>query len=521
MISLRTDKIANISVFSLQLIAVVLAMLLAAQMQYIQHGWINPDSVIYFESARLFANGEWQQGYEVFKWPLYALCIAFTHQLTTLDIQTSAQLLNMIFFGITTASFLKIIELGGGNKKVMLAGTLVLFSASYLVGDVLEMLMRDQGFWAFFLTSLVFFIQFYKTHRYQDAFMWQMCAITATLFRIEGITYLTALPLILFFDHKQSFAASGWHFIKCNFINISLIIMLIVTLILNILPMESLGRLNEIFTVNLYERLTEKLYTQSAIMSSDVLGQYLDEFAVEGILLTFLYVLIAKTISATGLVNVGLAALALRSKQVMVDDEVAKVLKAAAVIALINMAFIITKVFVLSGRYVLALSLILMLFASFYLAALFKHLQPSSKPDIKMKWLVIALIAFMSLSLVKNILPKRQGYNYMQDAVTWLNAKNVAKKPVFYDDTRARYYAGEPFIGTWGDNWVKLRTAIEGGHINQYEFLFISHSDKHRDRERSLTKDISQFTPIKKFSDANNKKSVVIYQKDSAKSQLD
>ncbi|PPC94738.1 MAG: hypothetical protein CTY33_02220 [Methylotenera sp.] len=515
MISLLLNKTKNISIITFQLGSVLLAMLLAAQIQYIQHGWINPDSVLYFESARLFALGEWQQGFKVFQWPLYALLIAFTHQITTLEIQTSAQLLSMIFFGITTASFLKIIELAGGGKNVMCAGILILFSSNYLVGDVLEMLMRDQGFWAFFLMSLVFFIRFYKNRNYLDAFFWQVYMITATLFRIEGITYLIALPLMLFFDQKQLLAQSVIDFLKSNFLNISLIILMIAALMLNIIPIESFGRLNEILTIN--DQLTEKLFAQSAIMGTHVLGQYLDEFALPGILLTFVYVLIIKTIHATGYVNVGLAVLTIRSKPALLDDKVAKVLNIAAVIALINMALIITKVFVLSGRYVLALSLILMIFASFYFGAIFKHLQTSSQTNKKMKWLVIALIAFMSLSLVKNILPKRDGYNYVQDAVTWLNAKNSSKKPVFYDDTRARYYAGAPFIGTWEDNWAILKKSIENGDIHQYEYLVINHALKHSDREQQLAQKIPQFTPIKKFSDANHKKSIVIYQRNTSR----
>lgn len=514
MLSTLINKTKKISVPQLQLILVLLAMLLTVQIQYIQHGWINPDSVLYFESARLFANGEWQEGFKVFTWPLYALLIAFIHKVTTLDIQTSAQLLSVIFFGVTTASFMKIIELGGGGKKVMLAGGLILFSSSYLVGDALEMLMRDQGFWAFFLTSLVFFIRFYKTHRYQDAFFWQISAIIATLFRIEGITYLIALPLILFFNHQQSFAISIRNFIKCNFINIiSIIIILIAVFILKVIPVDNLGRLNEVFTTNLYVELTNKLFTQSAIMSKDVLGSYLEEFAVQGILLTFIYVMIAKTISATGLVNVALATFSLRNKKPLLNYEVAFVLKATAVIALINMALIITKVFVLSGRYVLALALILMIFASFYLAELLKHLFTQSKTEKKMKWLVVGLIVFMSLSLVKNILPKRDGYNYMQDAVAWLNTQNEPKQPVFYDDSRTRYYAGAPFIGTWDDTWRTVETAIENNSIDQYEFLVINHSLKHPEREQILIEKIPQFSQMKEFSDANNKKSVVIYQK--------
>ncbi|HSH53415.1 MAG TPA: hypothetical protein VK967_00170 [Methylotenera sp.] len=517
MLSTLINKTKKISVTQLQLILVLLAMLLTIQIQYIQHGWINPDSVLYFESARLFANGEWQQGFNVFKWPLYALLIAFIHKVTTLDIHTSAQLLSVIFFGITTASFIKIIELGGGGKIVMLAGGLILFSSSYLAGDILEMLMRDQGFWAFFLTSLVFFIRFYRTHHYQDAFFWQISAIIATLFRIEGITYLIALPLILLFNHQPSFAISIRNFIKCNFINIiSIIIILIAVFILKVIPVDNLGRLNEVFTANLYVELTNKLFTQSAIMGTDVLGSYLDEFAVQGILLTFIYVMIAKTISATGLVNAGLAAFSIWFKKSTLNNEISFILKATAMIAVINMALIIIKVFVLSGRYVLALSLVLMIFAAFYLAELFKYILTPSKTEKKMKWLVVALIVFMSLSIVKNILPKRDGYNYMQDAVAWLNAKNESKQPVFFDDSRIRYYAGAPFIGTWDDTWIAVKTAIENKSIDQYEFLVINHSYKQADREQILAKEIPQYSPIKKFNDANNKKSVVIYQKKQA-----
>ncbi len=514
--SLFINKTKHISNTKLQLVFVVLAMLLAIQIQYIQHGWINPDSILYFESARLFANGDWQQGFNVFKWPLYALLIAFTHHFTTLEIHTSAQLLSVIFFGITTASFMKIIELGGGGKKVMLAGGLILFSSSYLVGDVLEMLLRDQGFWAFFLTSLVFFIRFYKSHRYQDAFFWQVSALIATLFRIEGITYLIALPLILFFNHQQSFTTSIGNFIKCNFINLlSILTVLIAVFILKSVRVDSLGRLNEVFTINFYTELTSQLFAKSAIMSTEVLGHYLNEFAVQGLLLTFIYIVIVKIISATGLVNIGLVAFSIRSRKAMLDDEVASVLKATAIIAIINMLLIITKVFVLSGRYVLALSLILMIFASFYLANIFKYLTTPSNNGKKMQWLVAGIIIFMLLSLVKNTLPKQDGYNFRQEAVSWLKENNQLNKSIFYDDCRVRYYANAPFIGTWGDNWLIVTSAIEDGSINQYDLLVISHSASHPDREKLISHKLTQFTEVKRFSSAKSTKSIVLYQKKS------
>ena len=493
---------------------VILGILLAARVQYIQHGWINPDSVLYFESARLFALGSWQEAVKVFNWPLYSLLIAATHKLTTLDIHTSAQLLSVIFFGITTASFLKIIELAGGGTRVLLAGALLLFSSHYLVGDVLEMLMRDQGFWAFYLASLVFFIRFFKTKNYMDAFFWQISVILATLFRIEAISYLIFLPTILLFTQHDPWKHRLGNFLKCNFLNIiSVVCILAVLLLHSDMTISNFGRLREVFTTNLFQELTQQLHEKSTIMAGQVLGKYLQDFAVQGLLLTFIYVMIAKTISSTGIINIGLSWFAIKSRRSLMDEQAFQVLRATAIIAIINMALIITKVFVLSGRYVIALSLVLMIFASFYLTDLARYLNSASANDKKLKWLTIALIVFMSLSLVKNILPKKEGYNYLQDAAAWVKVNNKDNRPVFYDDSRVRYYADAPFVGTWGDNWLVTKSAIENNSITQYDYLLISYSAMHPEREALIKNQLPQYQEIKRFSPAKANKSVVIYQK--------
>ncbi len=511
---LELNKFDNISKRKLYLPIVILGMLLATRVQYIQHGWINPDSVLYFESARLFTLGSWQEAVKIFNWPLYSILIAAAHRLTTLDIHTSAQLLSVILFGITTASFIKIIELAGGGPRVMLAGALILFSSTYLVGDVLEMLMRDQGFWAFYLTSLVFFIKFYKSKSYQDALFWQISVILATLFRIEAISYLIFLPFILLFTQHETWKQRVGNFLKCNFLNIIAAVCILGFLLLNNdLTMSSFGRLREVFTSNLYQELTQQLHEKSTIMAEQVLGKYLQDFAVQGLLLTFIYVMIAKTISSTGIINIGLSLFAIKSRRNLMDDQAFRVLRAAIIIATINMALIITRVFVLSGRYVLALSLVLMIFASFYLADLVKYIKFASANERKLKWPAIALIAIMSLSLVKNILPKEKGYNYLQDAAAWVKVKNIDNKPVFYDDSRVRYYAGAPFVGTWGDNWLVTKSAIEDNSITQYDFLLISYSAKHPEREMVIKNKLPQYHEIKRFSPAMTNKSIVIYQK--------
>jgi hypothetical protein len=506
------NKIEHTTTHKLHMSIVVLAMLLAAQMQYIQHGWINPDSVLYFESARLMAVGQWKEALQVWNWPLYPVLIATVHKITSLGIQTSAQILNIVFFGLTAFSFVHIIRLAGGSQLTMAAGALILFSSQYIVGDVLEMLMRDEGFWAFYLTGLLFFIRFYQHLKFKDALLWQLCAIIATLFRIEVITYLILLPSLFLFSFNANFKTRIRYFFIGHSLNIFLAIGLILAIALHgDLSMKSFGRLQEVFTLNLYDELTRKLFKHAAIMSSDVLGKYLEEFAVQGLLLTFTYVMIVKAISTTGLVNFIMAIFAIKNRTALLESKTFSVLSTVALISLMNMALIITKVFVLSSRYVVGLAFILMILAAFQFAAILKCY--AGRSEKKYKWLSILLIAFMSLSIVKNILPKAKGYNYMQDTAIWIKESTKKKKPVFYDDSRVNYFAGEPFAGTWGDSWEVVISAINDGSIYKYDYLQISHSIKRPEREKFFAEKLPQFKEVVRFNSVKSKKSIVIYKR--------
>jgi hypothetical protein len=507
----RLDKV---SAKQLYITSILLGMLLAMQIQYIQHGWINPDSVLYFESARLFAAGDWRAAVTIFPWPLYSILIACTHKISGLDIHASAQLLSVIFFGIVTASFLKIIQIAGGTIKSMFAGTLILFSSHYLAGGVLEMLLRDQGFWAFYLTSLLFFIRFYKYAQQRDALLWQVCAILATLFRIEAISYLILLPLVLLLQKQLPWKQRIHLFIQSHSLNILALFSIFgVLLFSDHITIEHFGRLKEVFTVNLFQELTQLFRTKSTIMSQQVLGKYLEEFAVPGLLLTFIYVMLIKTISSAGIVNIVLAALSIKHKPPLIERQAFEVLRASAIVAILNMALIITKVFVLSGRYVLALALLIMLLAALYLGQMMERL--TSDAHTKQKWLTYALLIFLLLSLVKNILPKADGYNYLQDAVSWVKQHNTDNKPVFYNETRLRYFANEPFIGTWESNWKKTESAIKDQSIQHYEYLLISHTKKHSDELLFISEKLPNFQEVKRFYDSKAKKFVIIYKKKS------
>ena len=503
-------QIEKTSLKQLHIWIVFIGSLVASQVQYIQHGWINPDSVLYLEAAKFFSKGEWVTGLEVYNWPIYSLCIALVNQITHLGVHISAQILNVIFFAIATYSFIAIIKLAGGKQKQIVAGALIWLSAQYMIGGVLEMLMRDEGFWAFYLLSLVFFIQYYQQHRFKDALLWQVCIIIAILFRIEAMLYLLFLPLVLL-SHTEFTLKQKWKsLVIANAINICLAIIVIAVLSLNdSFSTKLLGRLNEVFTTNLWQQLTGNLSQKSLIMSEQVLGKYLEEFATTGLLLTFLYVIFAKIINSTGLIVVGLGTIAIKNYKHFFNQQAFQVLSVAAVIATINMGLIITKVFVLSGRYVLAFSFIFMVFAAFYFAEILFKKTPANKTN----WIALALVLFMLGGALKNILPKKQGYNFRQDAVAWVVADNVENKPVFYDQVRMRYYAGAAFIGTFGDPLTYLKTMIANKSVSNHDYVVVESSTKDNQVKILLKKNLPDYILMKQFNNVSAKKSILVYVK--------
>lgn len=487
-------------------ISVIFGVLLAAWIQYIQHGWINSDSILYFEQVKHIIKGDWEGALHLYKWPFYAICISVVHQLTSLSMHAAAQLLNVVFFGIATYSFLKIVQLINGNNRTIFFAACLLFSSQYIVGDVLEMLMRDEGFWAFYLSGLYFFIRFALQQKLADALAWQLCMVIAMLFRLEGILYLVLLPALFLMlpPRKLTFNIQAWLKTYCIVFGFSVLIGLVFISQPN-LSMAHFGRLEEIFTTDFFSNLTKLLFKRSDVMAQNVLGRYLDEFALVSILSGFTMITILKSVTATGWASI-LAVFSIRQHFTM--HPVAKVILLITIgITLFGAGLIITKVFVLSKRYLVALVWVMLIFASFQLAKI------STIESRKARLLNVLFAVLLTLGFIKNILPKQAEYNYRQQAVAWLQQQNIESLPVFYNDNRLIYYANAPYQERWDNNWQYTRNAIQSGTLKQYEWLAFTYSKKHSDHLEYIQSQLPEYQEVKRFPNRKHKKFILIFQK--------
>jgi hypothetical protein len=101
----------------------------------------------------------------------------------------------------------------------------------------------------------------------------------------------------------------------------------------------------------------------------------------------------------------------------------------------------------------------------------------------------------------------------MQDAASWVKTHNTENKPVFSDESRIRYYMGNAFVRNYGENWEFLIREIDNNNIQNYEYLLISHSTKHPEREMVVSEKLPQFKEVKRFDSVKAKKSIIVYKK--------
>lgn len=495
----------------------LIGMLVACWIMYIQQGWINDDSVLYFEAARLFSIGEWKSGLALFEWPLYSLLIAGLHVATTLNIQLCAQLLNAVFIVIVMSSLLRIILLAGGEKLTLLMATLLFLSTAYIVGDVVPMLLRDQGFWAFMLTALVFLIRFYRNAQLSDAIYWQLFAITALLFRIEAITYIVVLPLILLTRPNTAPKDKFLRFCKAHAINIFIcLVASIAAVIHGSIGISNFGRVQEIFSAfsDIQNNFSMQIVSKAQVMANSVLGEPLENFAWMSLMLTFISIAAIKCISVAGWLAPILVHLNYKSIKLVMANDVAKILALCGLVVFINAVLIILRANILTSRYVIFFGFISIIFAAFAMVSLYQKWQRKQLGGLEKFVSIFATIVIL-LSIALNVMPKHAGYNYQKEAVDFVKIQNVERKSVFYVSPRARFYAGAAYLDRGYDYWKFTEKAIADGSIYQHDYLVINLdiNEKTAEREAVLAAKLTDYELVKIFYGYKKKKRMLVYKK--------
>lgn len=467
---------------------------------------INPDAVCYLQGAQSIPMGLNFVTHlcDQSKWPFYSILIYGVASVTKLSYVNAAFVLNGLFTLISVITFISILRVLRATPRILWLGALVILLA-HEFNAVREYIIRDHGFWAFYLVSIFMLLRFFDTKRWMYALGWSASLIIATLFRIEGLIFLLLMPFTAWFLSGQLFRARLHAFLKLNTITILGFVGVCAWLALHPQKtLENLGRLNEIqFQILHGLSFIKQNYQRGAdALAQHVLSQYSAHDAKFIMLLMLMVWYVVSVVENLSFIYMALVVYAWCRRLLLLQRSAQLVLWGYVLInLLVTTAFLAENMF-LSKRYLLALSITLMLWVPFALDNLVQQWR-------QRKWPALIALLLIVICAVGGIF--RCGYSkqYIQEAGQWINIHVPQNASVYSNDYQVMYYS----YHFGNDIFVRSREFINGSVLEndkwkQFDYIALRTNKNNPGKISGLMQQLG--TPIQIFMNKRGDE-VVIY----------
>lgn len=449
---------------------------------------INPDAICYLLSAEEIGQSGLQSAMHLCPqamWPFYSVLIHTIVQFTHLSFLHAAYLIDGMFTALSVITFVVIIkELGGTQRVLWLAAIVILLAHQFNL--LRPEIIRDHGFWAFYLVSILSLLRFFKQPHWQHAIVWSASLFAATLFRMEGAIFLLTLPVLSFFQGDQPWSSRFICFFQLNCIMIMVGVMIMGWIMVHPLHVsDQLGRIPEVMNQlqHAFTIITERYQTTKAAISTHLLSHVSvrDANLVVILLLSSWYLVSLMTnLSA---IYTFLVIYAWVSVSTHFSRSARSVLWGYG---LIN--FIVTFGFFagyqfLAKRYLIAFSFILMLFVPFALEKII-----TSRKRYVWRW-PVAL--FILISAAGGLFHFGHSKNHIRQAGDWLAEHISLDAKLYTNDYQIMYYSKH-----FGKNiFQKHReyqdaNVIADGHWKQYDYLALLTSKDETNKLSAMMQEI-------------------------------
>lgn len=483
------------------IIAAFLSIFLSTWINY-RETVINPDAICYLMSAETYTQSGFHAAMNLCgqaRWPFYSVFIAIVSQFTHFPYVLTAYALNGLFSLISVCLFLLLIKELGGNSRVLIIGACIIL-LSHEFNSVRQYIIRDHGFWAFYLISVFALLRFVKMPQWRYAVMFSGSLLAATLFRIEGLIFLGVLPFVLLFCQGFSWQQRIQHCLRLHLPNIGIFIAMCGWLILH--PQHSVDNLSRVGEVvdQLQHGMT-LMITQFQNIKTALIQHVLTTDAMRDAGIVTLLVMIVwyvlYVIGNLSWIYSALVIYAWQRKAAQFSFNALMVLSSYIIVNLGVTASFFAQHLFLSKRYLIALSLIFMLWVPFALAKL------------KNKIILAISILVISISSLGGIFDFGYSKIYIHDAGDWLAAHVPPNASLYVNDYQLMYYSQHfktnlfQYLQTYTNDQYLAQNKWQ-----QYDFLALRLDDKAA--INTIVKTIP-LKPLKIFSNKRGDK-IVIYQ---------
>lgn len=399
---------------------------------------INPDAICYLQSAETMKMGLMTAMHlcDQAKWPLYSALVYIVMGVTKLSSVYAAYLLNSIFSLISVVTFIGIFQFFKVPIRLLWFAALVILLAPEF-NSVRVYIVRDHGFWAFYLVSIFFLLNYFQKPRWHVAIAWNLSIIVATLFRIEGLLFFLFMPFIAWFDCSKKLITRFKAFLQLNtVILVGLIGLAVCFWFYSKQITDGLGRVDEVEFQILhgFEMMTSHFHSNAAALGQYVLSQYAAGDAAWILFLMLCVWYVALAASNVSVVYAVLVVYAWCKKLLSVDSSSKLVLWSYVFFNVFITAIFLVENMFLSKRYLLALSLVLMIWVPFAINDFAEGWRKHKLPFI----LVMIFVFGAALGGIFNFGHSKA---YIQEAGTWLAEHTPENAAIYSNDYQVMFYS--------------------------------------------------------------------------------
>lgn len=398
---------------------------------------INNDGILYLNVATRLAAGDWSGAHELYRWLFFPGLIAVLATATGLSLETAAHTLDTALAALMAYAFVQLVRDLGGARRVCWLAALVVLGHPYL-NDLRAEIIRDHGYWAFYLLALRAFLAYYRQPCWAEALRWGGAMTLATLFRVEGVVILLLLPLVL--GWRPGTWRTRWRlFGQAQTIVGIWLLLLLIGLLTPGFPVDYLGRLHDVLKLAsaFGTALGSGLAAQADRLSEAVLNRYADDYALAGIVILLLLMLADKLVhTVTPFYAVLFGVRRLRCRLSLSAGSVPVLLWLAVLNLGISTVFLVVQFFI-SSRHLIPLALLALLLSPFLLATAWGHWQQRWQRGL----LIVVLVGMSADGLIT--LPSAS-QAYIREAATWLHAHVQPPVRLYTNNQKLFYYSGLP-----------------------------------------------------------------------------
>jgi hypothetical protein len=412
-------------------VVIALASLLLSLIAVYFDDVINADGILYTNMADAFLSGGLGETAKLYNWPFYPIIIALIHKLTALPIEISAHFLNCLLFILLNDTLVRISHkiLPGKNQILAAALLTICFQP---INEYRDFIIRDIGYWAFSALALYYFILYIERPTIKIATSWQLAAIIAVLFRVEGIVLLIGLPFFLFTTQKPKNALR--QILQLNYL---VIISLIPASLIALNSIGSHTAFNKIDSIKDYASINNFLIildNKAAILKTQILNEYSEKYSEIILVSGLLFMILFKLIKAFGLGYIALYLTSLRQIKIIKSSPEHSLLYYFFTLNMIILiVFVLHKYFITTRHIVLTLISLLLIALPPLCGFLEKAWSEKNRVILAFAGIIL------SFNLVDNVV-RSNSKSYIKNTAFWAADNLTQRSSVLSDEKLITYY---------------------------------------------------------------------------------